>query len=117
MLLGGEGVEFGLAFFAEQAGELGERYRLFGRVDDGFDLGFQTHRCRVECINACTVRRVDIRAVGWVFRFWRYSMPLFVQVRVYLSSSDEVLSVKEARFCSGARVEALRSEGFGERRA
>jgi len=51
VLLGGEGVEFGLAFFTEQAGELGESDRLFGRVDDSFDLGFKTHGCRVECIN------------------------------------------------------------------
>ncbi len=51
VLLGGEGVEFGLALFAEQAGELGERDRLFGCVDDSFDLGFKTHGCRVECIN------------------------------------------------------------------
>jgi hypothetical protein len=43
LLLGFEGVEFGLAFFAEQAGELGERYGLFGGVDDSFDLGFKAH--------------------------------------------------------------------------
>ncbi len=51
LLLGIEGVEFRLPFFAEQAGELGERDGLFGRVDDSFDFGFKTHGCRVECIN------------------------------------------------------------------
>ena len=55
VLLGGEGVEFGLAFFTEQTGELGESDRLFGRVDDSFDLGFKTHGCRVECINPAPI--------------------------------------------------------------
>ena len=58
VLLGGERVEFGLAFFTEQAGKLGESDRLFGRVDDSFDLGFKTHGCRVECINPAPMEEV-----------------------------------------------------------
>ena len=41
VLLGGDGFELGLAFLAEQAGELGEGDGLFRCVDDGFDLGFK----------------------------------------------------------------------------
>ena len=41
VLGGGDGVELGLGFVAEQADELGEGDGLLGGVDDGFDLGFQ----------------------------------------------------------------------------
>jgi hypothetical protein len=39
--LGGERIQLGLPFFAQQAGKLGQRNGLFGCVDDGFDLGFK----------------------------------------------------------------------------
>ncbi len=39
----GEAIELGLGLVAEKAGELGERDRLFGCVNDGFDLCFKAH--------------------------------------------------------------------------
>ena len=43
MLGGVEVVEFGLGFVAEEAGELGQGYGLFGCVNDCFDLCFKAH--------------------------------------------------------------------------
>jgi hypothetical protein len=51
LLAGVQGVELKLGFVAQQADKLGERDGFFGCVDDGFDLGFETHGCSVECIN------------------------------------------------------------------